>query len=175
MGNHCVTTLNKDEFLGAVEQSKSYYSFDSGRFHFVVLDSCFRGDGQPYGRQNFDWTDPNIPRQQVEWLREDLETTTKKTIVFAHQRLDVNNQYGVKNAEEVRSVLEKSGSVLAVMQGHSHKNDHNEINGIHYCTLVAMVEGSGAHNNAFSLMEIAVDGGIRIDGFIKQDDYQWRA
>ena len=63
--------------------------------------------------------------------------------MFAHQRLDVGNRYGVRNANEVRGVFEESGNVLAVLQGHSHKNDHNEIAGIHYCTMVAMVEGSG--------------------------------
>ncbi len=175
LGNHCVHTLTKDEFLGVVGQPQSYYSFDSGDFHFVVLDSCFRSDGQPYGRENFDWTDPNIPDSQLQWLHQDLGETTKKTIVFAHQRLDVSNNYGVKNAAAVRSVLEASGKILAVLQGHSHKNDHSEINGIHYCTLVAMVEGSGAENNAFSLMQIFKDGAIQIDGFIKQDNYQWPA
>ena len=66
-----------------------------------------------------------------------------KVIVFAHQRLDVSNNHGVKTNSQVRSVLESSGKVLAVFQGHSHQNDVNEIGGIHYCTLVAMVEGSG--------------------------------
>lgn len=173
LGNHCVHTLTKDEFLRSVGKPKSYYSFDEGEFHFVVLDSCFRSDGQPYGRKNFVWTDPNVPDSEIRWLQQDLESTTKKTIVFAHQRLDVSNHYGVKNAAAIRGMLEASGKVLAVFQGHSHKNDHNEIRGIHYCTLVAMVEGSGAENNAFSLMQIAEDGTIQIDGFVKQNNYQW--
>lgn len=173
LGNHCVYTLTKQEFLGSVEQKESYYSFDSGEFHFVVLDSCFRSDGEPYGRENFEWTDPNIPAAEVEWLKADLKHTTKKTVVFAHQRLDVSNHYGVKNAVEVRKVLEESGNVLAVFQGHSHKNDHKEIGGVHYCTLVAMVEGSGAENNGYSVMSLARDGTIRIEGFRKQQDYKW--
>jgi predicted phosphodiesterase len=173
LGNHCVYTLNKREFLDVVEQPKSYYSFDVDEFHFIVLDSCFRSDGMPYGRKNFEWTDPNIPAAELEWLKADLNSTTKKTVVFAHQRLDVSNHYGVKNADSVRKVFEESGRVLAVFQGHSHKNDHNEIGGIHYCTLVAMVEGSGADNNAFSMMEIAAGGTTRIEGFRKQADYQW--
>ncbi|MEO1981899.1 MAG: metallophosphoesterase [Fuerstiella sp.] len=173
LGNHCVYTLNKREFMDVVEQPKSYYSFDEGDFHFIVLDSCFRSDGTPYGRKNFVWTDPNIPAAEVEWLKADLNSTTKKTVVFAHQRLDVSNHYGVKNADSVRKVLEESGQVLAVFQGHSHKNDHNEIGGIHYCTLVAMVEGSGKDNNAFSVMEMTAGGTIRIEGFRKQADYRW--
>ncbi len=173
LGNHCVYTLTKQEFLGNVEQKNSYYSFEAGQFHFIVLDSCFLGDGEPYGRKNFEWNDANIPEREIEWLRADLNATSKQTIVFAHQRLDVRNDYGVKNAADVRAVLE-SGDVLAVLQGHSHENDHNEIGGIHYCTLVAMVEGSGAENNGFSVMDIANDGTIQIEGFRRQNDYRWQ-
>lgn len=173
LGNHCVYTLTKKEFLDVVEQPQSYYSFDAGNFHFVVLDSCFRSDGQPYGRKNFEWTDPNIPGDQLEWLAADLQTAGKKTIVFAHQRLDVSNHYGVKNASAVRQIFERSGNVLAVFQGHSHRNDYREIAGIHYATLVAMVEGTGPENNAFSILEIFADGTLRVDGFKKQQDYAW--
>ncbi|WP_164103585.1 metallophosphoesterase [Candidatus Laterigemmans baculatus] len=173
LGNHCVFTLTKQEFLDVVEQPRSYYAFDAGNFHFVVLDSCFRSDGQPYGRKNFEWTDPNIPADELEWLAADLQSTSKKTIVFAHQRLDVSNHYGVKNAPAVRQILERSGNVLAVFQGHSHRNDYNHIAGIHYVTLVAMVEGTGAANNAFSLLNVFADGTLRLDGFKKQQDYSW--
>ncbi len=173
LGNHCVHTLTKQEFLAGVEQKSSYYSFDSAAFHFVVLDSCFRGDGVPYGRKNFQWTDPNIPAAELQWLTADLQATSKKTIVFAHQRLDVSNQHGVKNAAAVRNVLEESGKVLAVFQGHSHANDYKEIEAIHYCTLVAMIEGSGAESNGYSVMNLADDGTIRISGFRKQSNYTW--
>lgn len=174
LGNHCVDTLSKDEFLGTVEQEKSYYSFDRGGFHFVVLDSCFRSDGQPYGRKNFQWTDANIPAAEIEWLEGDLKASDKPVIVFAHQRLDVSNSHGVKNNADVRKVLEASRRVLAVFQGHSHQNDLKEIGGIHYCTLVAMVEGSGAKNNGYSVMEIEPNGTIRLTGFRNQKPYDWK-
>lgn len=173
LGNHCVYTLTKEEFLGGVGQKKSYYSFDAGGYHFVVLDSCFRGDGKPYGRKNFKWTDPNIPAAEVEWLKADLKSAKGQTIVFAHQRLDVSNHYGVKNAATVRKVLEESGKVLAVLQGHSHKNDYKEIAGIHYCVLAAMIEGSGEQNNGYSTMDLFEGGAIRITGFRKQKKYDW--
>ena len=174
LGNHCVATLTKDEFLDSVGQKNPHDSFDAGGLHFIILDACFRFDGQPYERNNFKWNDANIPAEQVEWLRADLNATMSKTIVFAHQRLDVKNDHGVKNAEQVRTVLEESGKVLAVFQGHSHKNDIKEISGIHYCTLVAMVEGSGAENNGYSLMDVFDGGTIRLTGFRKQAKYEWQ-
>ncbi len=173
LGNHCVYTLTKQEFLDEVERDESYYSFDCGDFHFVVLDACFCGNGEPYGRKNFHWTDANVPASELDWLQDDLKQTGKPTIVFAHQRLDVSNSHGVKNALQVRKTLEESGRVLAVFQGHSHQNDYREIGGIHYTTLVAMVEGSGAENNAYSTMELR-PGEIRITGFRKQQSYEWK-
>ena len=95
--------------------------------------------------------------------------------MFAHQRLDVSNHYGVKNAAAVRRVIEESGNVLAVFQGHSHKNDHKDIAGIHYCTMVAMVEGAGVERNGFSMLKIARDGTIAISGFRKQSSYDWQS
>jgi len=175
LGNHCVDTLKKEEFLGTVEQQKSYYSFDSNGIHFVVLDSCFRGDGKPYGRRNFKWTDANVPPAELEWLTADLQANGKPVVVFAHQRLDVRNNHGVKNNAAVRKILEASGDVKAVFQGHSHKNDLKEIAGIHYCTLVAMVEGSGAASNGYSMIDIKPDGTIHLTGFRKQESYQWTA
>lgn len=174
LGNHCVFTLTKQEFLEGVEQKRSYYSFDAGGFHFVILDACFRSDGKPYGRKNFQWTDPNIPKDQVEWLKSDLMNSKGQAVVFVHQRLDVSNHYGVKNASQIRKILEDSGNVLAVFQGHSHKNDLKEINGIPYCVHRAMVEGSGKDNNGYSTMDLFENGTIRVSGFRNQKDYEWK-
>jgi len=170
LGNHCVYTLTKEQFLTQCGQEKPYYSFDVKRFHFIVLDACFRHDGQPYGKRNFEWTDANIPQTELEWLEADLKQARYPTIAFVHQRLDVDNHYGIKNQADVRKRLEASGKVLAVFQGHNHINDLKEINGIHYCTLAAMVEGPVAGNNAYGLMDLRADGSIRVDGFGQQQD-----
>ena len=173
LGNHCVDTLKKEEFLAEVQQQKSFYSFDSGGTHFIILDSCFRSDGTPYSRKNFKWTDANVPAHELEWLRADLSKNQRPTVVLAHQRLDTADNHGVRNASAIRKILETSGNVTAVFQGHSHQNEHREIAGIHYCTMVAMVEGSGLKNNGFSLVHIQPNGTIRIEGFIKQNSYDW--
>jgi alkaline phosphatase len=173
LGNHCVDTLKKEEFLSEVQQQKSFYSFDSGNTHFIILDSCFRSDGTPYSRKNFKWTDANVPPHELEWLRSDLASTPFPTIVLAHQRLDTKDNHGVRNAANVRKVLENSGKVHAVFQGHSHQNDYKDLNGIHYCTMVAMVEGKGVKNNGFSLVKVKPDATIAVEGFVKQNNYEW--
>ncbi len=172
LGNHCVYTLTKEEFLAQVPQKKSFYSTDFGDLHLVVLDACFRTDGVDYQRQNYDWTDSNIPASELDWLGADLKKTTKPSVVFVHQRLDVEGHYGIRNAAAVRQVLEKSGAVLAVFQGHNHLNEHRQIKGIHYVTLAAMVEGSGAQNNGYSLLDVHDNGLLALRGFRQHTDRQ---
>lgn len=173
LGNHCVQTLTKAEFLAGIERENSYYSFDAAGYHFVVLDACFNSDHEPYGRNNFTWTDANMPARQLEWLEADLKKAEGKAIIFAHQRLDVTKQHSVKNAETVRKVLEGSAKVIAVFQGHSHQNDLQDIAGIHYCTVAAMVEGSGEQNNAFARLDVLPDDVLRVEGFVRQKAYKW--
>ncbi len=175
LGNHCVDQLKKEEFLQGVGQKDSYFSFDRNGFHFVVLDSCFKSDGTPYGRKNFKWTDANVPESELQWLQADLKKTKLPSIVFAHQPLDLKDTdaHAVKNSSAVRKVLEHSEKVAAVFQGHSHRNHYSEIEGIHYCTMVAMVEGSGPTNNGYSTLDVFEDGSLRLNGFRKQQDYHW--
>ncbi len=173
LGNHCVYWLTKQEFLETVLQERSYYSFDQGGLHLVVLDGCFRSDGQPYGRKNYQWTDSNLSADQLKWLEADLRQAARPTIVFVHQRLDAGGNYGIKNAADARQILERSGHVLAVFQGHNHKNDYREIAGIHYCTLQSLVDGSGKENNALANVTVDAQGTIRVRGFLRQKSYTW--
>jgi UDP-2,3-diacylglucosamine pyrophosphatase LpxH len=168
LGNHCVWTLSKRQFREHSRARAEHYSFDHGGIHFVVLDACHRADGVAYGNRNFTWTDTEIPPGQRDWLKADLAKASGPVMVFVHQRLDVKPSYAVKSAAEVRALLEQSGKVLAVFQGHSHKNDYQEIRGIHYCTLAAMVEGAGEENNAYGLLQVFADGTLKIEGFRQQ-------
>jgi alkaline phosphatase len=180
LGNHCVWSLTKEQFLDHCGMERPHYSFDKGEFHFIVLDACFRQDGAAYGGKNFIWHDTFIPVAQLDWLRGDLASTRRPTIVFCHQRLDFspndprpNWDLTVKNAPAVRKIFEESGRVLAVFQGHSHQNEHRELGGIHYCVMRAIVEGSGADQNGYSVANLYADGSIRVEGFRRQRNYEW--
>lgn len=168
LGNHCVGSLTKREFAAHTQSTGGRASFETGGVTFLILDACFRADGTPYERKNFDWKDANLPRAELAWLESELSRCSGPVIVLAHQRLDNDRAHAVQNAAAVRSLLEKSGRVLAVFQGHSHKNDYQQIAGIHYTTLVAMVEGSGADNNGYAMLDIMADGSLRLKGFRRQ-------
>ena len=169
LGNHCVGTLTKAEFSAHTSAALSgYSSFEQNGIRFILLDACFREDGTAYGRSNFHWKDCHIPAQEINWLKDELARATGPVIVMAHQRLDMDAAHAVKNAAQVRAILEASKKVLAVFQGHSHKNDLQQINGIPYCTLVAMIEGSGEENNGYTLLDVLPDSSLRLNGFRKQ-------
>lgn len=169
LGNHDVDTFTKQQFIAATGMRAPHYSFDAGPLHFVVLDADYTKDFIPYRPGNFVWTDTWIPPAQQKWLAADLATTTRPTVAFCHQRLDAErDSHGVKNGQVVRRILEASGKVIAVFQGHYHAGAYRQIHGIHYVTLCGMVEGPGLENNAYSLVTISPDRRIRIRGFGKQ-------
>lgn len=165
LGNHCVDTLTKDEFLEHTGAERTYYSFDAGGVHFVVLDACFRADGKPYGRNCAEWTDTDIPEAERKWLEADLDETRLPVIVFVHQRVDLDpkNDYTVRSAVEVRKILEHSERVLAVFQGHHHRNDLQIVGGVPYITLPAVVEGP-REKNAWAILSVFADGSLAIEG-----------
>lgn len=171
LGNHCLAALSKEEFLQHTAAGKrSYYSFDVGPHHFVVLDADFLSDGSPYAAGNFVWTDTWIPADEQKWLADDLAAARpKSTVVFIHQTLhNDGNPHAVKNAPQVRKILESAGNVRAVFQGHMHTGGYARINGIDYFTLRAMVEGPGLENNAYAIVTLAPSGGVVVEGFAKQ-------
>lgn len=168
LGNHCVGTLTKQEFAAHTKAPGGHAAFEENGVTFLILDACFREDGTPYERKNFNWQDANLPKAELAWLEASLAKAGGPVVVLAHQRLDMDKAHAVRNAAEVRALLEKSGKVLAVFQGHSHKNDYQQIAGIHYTTLVAMVEGSGMENNGYSMLDIMADGSLRLNGFRRQ-------
>src|SRR5690625_1318753 len=120
-GNHCVHTLTKGKFAEVTGASAAgFYSFDWNGFHFIILDACFRSDGVAYEKGDFDWTDSDIPPEERKWLRGDLAENELPAILFIHQRLDTDDRYGIRSAGAIRRILEESGRVKAVFQGHSH-------------------------------------------------------
>ncbi|MCW5963202.1 MAG: metallophosphoesterase [Bryobacterales bacterium] len=165
LGNHCVDTLTKPQFLDAWGAEKTCYSFVGKSYRGIVLDSAFSSDGQPYGGRAFDWKDAFVPPAQLEWLGAELETGAFPAVVFIHHRLDTGDHYSVSNAAAVRAVLEASGRVLAVFQGHQHVNDHRHIGGIHYCSLKAMVDGPPPESSAYGILDFYSGGRLFLTGY----------
>jgi len=172
LGNHDMDSLSKQQFLAHVQNtgihpSRSYYSFDVKGLHCIVLDANYKADGSDYDHGNFNWTDANIPTRELDWLRQDLAASHNPVIIFIHQLLDGTGSVYVKNAFEVRQILQASGKMLTVFQGHHHEGRYSRINGIHYYTLKAVVEGNGRENNSYAIVELCPNRDVIVTGYRK--------
>lgn len=182
LGNHDMDGISKQQFLERVENSgipkaKSYYSFNREKIHFVVLDGNYTKEGKSYDHGNFSWEDASIPDDEIIWLKDDLKQNKLPVIVFIHQMLDdsKNVKQAVQNAAEVRQILEQSGKVLCVFQGHVHEERYNPINGIHYYSVNAVVDGDGPENSAYMIVDVYEDGSLKIDGFRRATEHEYQS
>ena len=167
LGNHDHDNLSKDEFLAHVSnagqrEAQAYYAFERAGVKFIVLDACNRADGTPYCRGNFSWKEAFIPERQLAFLRRELDSAMGPCVPIVHQQLDAEDITCIRNAEEVRRILEASGKVKCVIQGHTHQGGFHELNGIGYYTAAASVIGE--KTNAYAVVEVYPSGGVRILG-----------
>lgn len=141
MGNH------DNEVVSAFDMEKitgfhvAPTTVEDDKVRLIFLDASYSPDGTPYGRDDIDWTKSLIPKSELEWLKNQLETDKKK-VVFIHQNIDTNveSRHIVSNADEINDILAKY-NVSHVYQGHYHYGAENVINGIPYTTLRAMCIG----------------------------------
>ena len=144
LGNHDIEDLSKEEVLERVNAEWTYGSFDAGAYHFVILDAQYTTQEDDLSHAG--WVVQGyVPSFQLDWLRTDLSETSRPTIICVHQRLDVEFDFRtggpeIANFEEARAILEKSGVVIAVFQGHDHDGAYSLIDGIHYVTFRALID-----------------------------------
>lgn len=146
-GNHDLLNITREKWPELVAESKTYYSFDIGGYHHIVLDGTRTEPRGPH----------YIGDEQLKWLEVDIAKTTLNSIVYCHYPLDnqsMENNYYFKDKPEngslsnryfVRRILERSGKVMAVFSGHTHFYNQQEINGIMYCTVPSFSENNGTN------------------------------
>lgn len=141
-GNHDTIHMNREDLVRMWgREGQLHYSFDEGDFHFSVLHTIERKD-----------VDVRIPGAQLDWLREDLRQTRLPTIVLMHHSASEQDTRGsrwfegrahlalVVERAGLRRILEESGKVKAVFNGHLHRNHCDVIRGIPYVTLQSLIE-----------------------------------
>lgn len=109
----------------------------------ILLDANYRSDMRRFDVAGAVWTDANLPPEQLAFLEKTLAATDKPCIVLIHECLDpaIPETHRVNNADAVRAVLEASGKVKLVLEGHYHAGGDSVINGIRYCTVPGMCVG----------------------------------
>jgi hypothetical protein len=170
LGNHDVDSISKQQFLqvtaGETKAGGTFYQFDLKGVRFVVLDADFRFDDVAYDHGNYAWEESKVPPEEMKWLEGALSSSPGPVIVFVHQRLDgEGNGYFVKNAAAVRGALEASKKVVAVFQGHQHEGGYSLINGIHYYTLKALVDGVRLEETSYAVVEADAGMNLTVTGY----------
>jgi 3',5'-cyclic-AMP phosphodiesterase len=141
-GNHDTINLTCAELCTLWGTSDDVtYSRDYDGIHFAVLRTVeHRGERI------------ELPEEQIRWLERDLAATTLPSIVLMHHpasemRLEGNRWFEkrphlcrVVERRALREVIEASGKVLAVFNGHVHWNHLDIIKGIPYVTLQSLIE-----------------------------------
>jgi len=166
-GNHDSQNISENE-LTRIFNNQLYYSFDVGNYHIIVL----------FTKSKFN-KNTRVSKEQISWLKEDLDKTNKKTIVFSHHSLAAQNLKGnpwfedspeyhvVINRRKIRKILEKSNRVIGVFNGHLHWNKKNIHGKIPYFTIQSLVENEDDKGIASETHAIINIVGSKIDVKIK--------
>ena len=141
LGNHDAFSVGKSGILPHTAGVGCMDRFSLGGVDFLTLDGNFRQDGGEYSSPGGDWKDAAIPSAQLAALERFL-WESRGAVVFCHQNLDdcPEDPHVLRNAGEVRALLEKSGKVRYVFQGHCHAGRDTVTAGIRYHTLPALCE-----------------------------------
>ncbi len=144
IGNHDADIYTREEFFGALALPQTKELHMQGR-RFLFLDACYFKDGSPYAPGRSDWTDTYFPEEDE--LRAKLTDTTEDTYLFMHQNIDpaADPVHRVHNADSLFAMINQSGCVKTVFQGHYHLGCRSEYDGIGYITLPAMCENEFAY------------------------------
>jgi 3',5'-cyclic AMP phosphodiesterase CpdA len=141
-GNHDIVHIKTAELNDVWGRSgKLYYSLDIAGWHVVVLHTVERAG-----------VDIRIDAEQLRWLRDDLANAQGPVVVLMHhgasdQDLEDSRWFAkaahvalVKNRDEFRSIVQGSGKVRAVFNGHLHRNHFDVIRGVPYVTIQSLIE-----------------------------------
>ncbi len=132
----------KQYALDKMELERTYYSFDEGGWHFVILDSTeLLPEGGYIGR---------FGEEQLEWLVGDLQNTPASTPVLVMSHIPILTATGFypDNAKEgrwsvpgswmhidfneVKDIFLRFPNVKICLSGHMHLLDHVVYNGVSY-------------------------------------------
>jgi len=174
LGNHdyAIDSSHLANLLETLSMPDFYYSYVKKTWRFIVLDatdySYFSNPmhkhdtnqinsyyesttGKP---NNYRWNSA-IGKKQQNWLKQELqdaESLAQRVIIFSHMPLrPLNSAENLWNNEEIIDIIENSSNVVAFINGHNHAGDYVFKKGIHYITILGMVD---TMINSYGILEI---------------------
>lgn len=152
-GNHDFLSAGCDVWEKRLGKLMPPFVYDTSEYRFICLDANFEKDMSHYSPDGFDWIDTNLPQEQLDFLEKSIAESTKECIVAVHEPIDSQTEevFRVNNAEDVRKIIEKSGKVKLVIQGHMHEYYDVYENGVRYITVTGICKDV---QNRYMLLEM---------------------
>jgi manganese-dependent ADP-ribose/CDP-alcohol diphosphatase len=174
LGNHdfAVDSVHLPKLLETLSMPDYYYSHAKKGWRFIVLDatdySYFSNSLHQHDinqidtyyesttgkSNNYRWNSA-IGKEQQNWLKQELDSARslkQKVIIFSHMPVrPLNSAENLWNNQEIIDIIEQSSNVVAFINGHNHAGDYILKNGIHYITILGMVD---TKINSYGLLEI---------------------
>ena len=145
MGNHDAYVFEAEEFYALLGGCQPADIHEDG-VHLLFVDLNYTAEGVRYKPHGFHWDDVGLP--DPEELRQRLADIEGEAYLFMHQNIDLAvpaADHRAANADEVCRIIEESGKVKAVYQGHFHWGHRSQRNGVDYVTLPAMAVYDDTH------------------------------
>lgn len=96
----------------------TYYSYNEGQCHFVVMDDIIYGNRKSYKNR--------ISDEQIAWLKEDLQYVNKdKLIIIGVHAPTTFHTHQLENSKELYEIL--TGYKVIILSGHTHNAAYTEI------------------------------------------------
>lgn len=191
-GNHDFAVEDKDKasVAKAMGMQDDYYSIALRGWRLIFLDgtevSTYRYPSddprtkkaeeqrkrlQKAGvKQAVSWNGA-ISEKQLGWLEQQLEASkvaNERAVVFNHfPVLPIGDGHNLWNAEELVKLLAQHDHVDAYMNGHNHKGNYREQDGIHYLNFKGMVETP--IDSAYAVVTCFADR-IEVEGYSLEPD-----
>lgn len=122
IGNHDVNldAMNRDQSNETFEATfgPTYYSFDYGQVHFVVLDNI--DFIPPQKRQGGGYYRGRFGTQQIQWLKQDLAMIPESQMVVLLMHIPI---IGTSDKNEIFQLIENRPYCVSV-SGHTHDHRH---------------------------------------------------
>jgi 3',5'-cyclic AMP phosphodiesterase CpdA len=173
-----------------------YYSWDHKGVHFVTLNSVLTYDEWTHNRwptakqrmlEMAGLDNPNgspfmVGKEQLDWLRKDLEKVDKKTpvVLFSHspiQKIYKGWNFWTEEAEEIQALL-KPFENPTVIYGHVHQIQYNQIDNISFHAVMATAwpwPYPQSYAQAESYLPKLTVPMNRADPFFERDATGWQA